>query len=232
MDYETHAWTGPRKAALVVEILQGRTSVAAASAQAGIPATTLSQWVEHGIRGLEQALHSSEPTPPSPTPRSTLTADTRTLYLDLDGVMADFDTAFPAVFGLDHRQLDDAVMWGHINGHASFFRDLPPIAGAIEFFRAIEHLEPVILTACPKSNYTAAATQKRAWVREHLSQTCLVLPVLGGANKPLFMHRAGDVLVDDWSANCAAWSAAGGVAVKHSGDWGVTYDGLVAAGVL
>ncbi|RRU13192.1 hypothetical protein [Stenotrophomonas sp. 278] len=232
MEHETRDWTGPRKAALVVEILQGRTSMASASAEAGISASTLSQWVEHGMRGLEQAFQSNESALPSSAPRHAVAADTRTLYLDLDGVMADFDTGFPAVFGLDHRQLEDDVMWGHINGHASFFRDLPPIAGAIEFFRAIEHLDPVILTACPKSNYTVAATQKRAWVREHLSQTCLVLPVLGGANKPLFMHRAGDVLVDDWSANCAAWNAAGGVAVKHSGDWSATYDGLVVAGVL
>lgn len=28
-----------------------------------------------------------------------------TLYLDLDGVMADFDAHFPATFGLDHRGL-------------------------------------------------------------------------------------------------------------------------------
>lgn len=58
MDYETPIWTGPRKAALVVEIPQGRTSVTSASAEAGIPASTLSQWVEHGMRGLEQALQS------------------------------------------------------------------------------------------------------------------------------------------------------------------------------
>ena len=145
-----------------------------------------------------------------------------TLYVDLDGVMADFDGAFPSVFGLDHRALADEEMWGHINSHASFFRDLPPMAGAIEFFRSIEHLNPVILTACPKSNYAHVAAQKRAWVREHLSQTCLVLPVMGGRHKPLFMHQAGDVLIDDFGKNCEAWSKAGGVAVKHEGDWTIT----------
>lgn len=156
----------------------------------------------------------------------------RTLYLDLDGVMADFDAAFPVVFGLDHRELADKAMWGHINGHASFFRDLPPTPGAIDFFRTIEHLAPVILTACPKSNYAAAAIQKRAWVREHLSQTCLVLPVLGGTNKPLFMHQPGDVLIDDWGVNCEAWTAAGGIAVEHRRDWNVTRGALVDIGLI
>jgi Zn finger protein HypA/HybF involved in hydrogenase expression len=155
----------------------------------------------------------------------------RTLYVDLDGVMADFDGAFPAVFGLDHRSLADEEMWGHINSHASFFRDLPPMAGAIEFFRSIEHLSPVILTACPKSNYAHVAAQKRAWVREHLSQTCLVLPVMGGRHKPLFMHQPGDVLIDDWGKNCAAWTEAGGVAIKHESDWDQTRAALSAAGV-
>lgn len=146
----------------------------------------------------------------------------RTLYLDLDGVMADFDGAFPSVFGLDHRDLADDTMWMHINGHPTFFRDLPPMAGAIEFFRSVERLKPVILTACPKTNYAHVAAQKRAWVREHLSATCWVLPVMGGTNKPLFMHNAGDILVDDYARNCQAWEAAGGVAIQHRGDWHCT----------
>jgi len=150
----------------------------------------------------------------------------RTLYIDLDGVMADFDGAFPAIFGLDHRSLADDEMWGHINSHPSFFRDLPPMAGALDFFRSVEHLNPVILTACPKSNYPHVAAQKRAWVRAHLSQTCLVLPVLGGRHKPLFMHQAGDVLIDDFGKNCAAWTAAGGIAIKHEGDWATTRSAL------
>ncbi len=150
----------------------------------------------------------------------------RTLYVDLDGVMADFDGAFPAVFGLDHRSMADDAMWGHINSHPSFFRDLPPMDGAVAFFRSIEHLNPVILTACPKSNYPHVAAQKRAWVREHLSQTCLVLPVMGGRHKPLFMHQPGDVLIDDFGRNCEAWGEAGGIAIKHEGDWTATRQAL------
>lgn len=150
----------------------------------------------------------------------------RTLYIDLDGVMADFDGAFPQVFGLDHRSLADDEMWGHINSHPSFFRDLPPMAGALDFFRSVEHLNPVILTACPKSNYPHVAAQKRAWVRAHLSQTCMVLPVLGGRHKPLFMHQVGDVLIDDFGKNCVAWVDAGGIAIKHEGDWTATREAL------
>lgn len=149
-----------------------------------------------------------------------------TLFLDLDGVMADFDGAFPAVFGLDHRTLADEAMWEKINSHGSFFRDLPVMEGAQAFFETIRHLKPIILTACPRTNYAHVARQKRAWVREHLSKDCLILPVLGGHNKPLFMHQPGDILIDDYGKNCRAWEQAGGRAIKHEGDFLVTRTAL------
>lgn len=143
----------------------------------------------------------------------------RTLNIDLDGVMADFDAAFPAIFGLDHRSLADDDMWARINGHPSFFRDLPLMPGSLAFFREVEHLDPVILTACPKSNYVHVAGQKRAWVRQHLSDTCVVLPVMGGRHKALFLQQPGDILIDDMAKNCDAWAAAGGTPILHAGDW-------------
>ncbi|MFG1401987.1 5' nucleotidase, NT5C type [Xanthobacter sediminis] len=138
-----------------------------------------------------------------------------TLYLDLGGVMADFDAHFPATFGLDHRGLADDAMWERINSHPSYFRDMPLMSGALEFFREIEHLAPVILTACPKSAYAHTAKQKRAWVREHLGEDVVVLPVMGGRNKPLFMHQVGDILIDDFRRNTEAWEASGGRAILH-----------------
>lgn len=47
--------------------------------------------------------------------------------------------------------------------------------------------------------------------------TCFtsVLPVLGGRNKALFMHAAGDVLIDDTAVNCTAWENEGGIAIHH-----------------
>ncbi|MBZ9939109.1 hypothetical protein LB518_22625 [Mesorhizobium sp. BR1-1-16] len=119
------------------------------------------------------------------------------------------------MFGLDHKGLADDAMWQIINAHPSYFRDMPPCPGAIDFFRSIEHLDPIVLTACPKSNYVNAATQKREWVREHLSRDIMVLPVMGGRHKPLFMHAPGDVLIDDFEKNIDAWRAAGGVGVLH-----------------
>jgi 5'(3')-deoxyribonucleotidase len=137
------------------------------------------------------------------------------LYLDLDGVMADFDAHFPALFGVDHRDLLDDDMWAHINSAPSYFRDMPMCPGAAEFFEFVRHLHPIVLTACPRSDYANVANQKRAWVREHLSPDLTVLPVMGGRHKALFMHQAGDILIDDFDRNCDVWDAAGGRAIRH-----------------
>lgn len=137
------------------------------------------------------------------------------IYLDLDGVMADFDRSFRECFGLDCREMADNALWAQINSHKFFFRELPPCEGAIEFFRSIEHLDPIILTACPKSNYAHVAGQKREWVREHLSTRVTVLPTWGGSSKPLFMHARGDILIDDFERNTSRWEKAGGRAILH-----------------
>lgn len=147
------------------------------------------------------------------------------VYLDLDGVMADFDAHFPATFGLDHRSMADDDMWAQINAHPSYFRDMPVCEGAKEFFFRIEWLNPIILTACPRSNYAHVARQKREWVREHLSASCHILPVMGGRNKPLFMHSRGDILIDDFEKNTTAWALEGGFAILHR-DFETTRDEL------
>jgi hypothetical protein len=149
----------------------------------------------------------------------------RRIYLDLDGVMADFDAHFPALFGISHKSMLDDDMWATINSHPSYFLDMPPCAGALDFFETIRGQQPIILTACPRTNYANSAKQKRQWVRNHLGSDIHVLPVMGGSNKPLFMHAAGDILIDDFERNTKVWEKAGGLAILHT-DFETTRDAL------
>lgn len=140
---------------------------------------------------------------------------TTRLYIDLDGVMADFDKYFLQEFGVQSSKLDDPTLWKWINGHGNFFSNLPLCDGALEFFQSVKHLNPTILTACPKTNYPVAAVQKRNWVYRHLSSNITVIPMLGGKNKCLFMHSPGDILIDDYEKNCIPWAEHGGFAIHH-----------------
>lgn len=59
MEEEFKRWTAKRKAALVTDIIQGKTSVAEASRAFAIPPSEIEEWVEEGRRGLgENALRA------------------------------------------------------------------------------------------------------------------------------------------------------------------------------
>jgi transposase-like protein len=58
MEEEFKRWTAKRKAALVTEIIQGKTSVAEASRTYDMPPSEIEEWVEEGRKGLENALRA------------------------------------------------------------------------------------------------------------------------------------------------------------------------------
>lgn len=59
MDEEIKRWTAKRKSALVLEIIQGKTTVAEASRAFDLPPSEIESWVEDGKKGMENALRSS-----------------------------------------------------------------------------------------------------------------------------------------------------------------------------
>lgn len=58
MDKEIKRWTARRKSALVLEIIQGKTTAAAASRQFDLTPAVIESWVEEGKRGMENALRA------------------------------------------------------------------------------------------------------------------------------------------------------------------------------
>ena len=59
MDEEIKRWTAKRKTALVLEIIQGKTSVAEASRSYDLPPSEIKSWVEDGRKGMENALKAN-----------------------------------------------------------------------------------------------------------------------------------------------------------------------------
>lgn len=56
MEEEIKRWTAKRKAALVIDIIQGRASVSEASRSFDIPPSEIEGWVDEAKRGMENAL--------------------------------------------------------------------------------------------------------------------------------------------------------------------------------
>ena len=58
MDEEIKLWTARRKSALVLEIIQGKTTVAEASRQFDLPPAEIEDWIDQGKAGMENALRA------------------------------------------------------------------------------------------------------------------------------------------------------------------------------
>jgi transposase-like protein len=59
MDEQIKRWTAKRKSALVLEIIQGKTTVGEASTAYDLPPSEIENWVDDGKRGMENALRAN-----------------------------------------------------------------------------------------------------------------------------------------------------------------------------
>ena len=65
MDEDIKRWTSRRKSALVMEIFQRKTTVAEASRTYDLPPSESEGWMEDARSGIENALRTKPPDPPS-----------------------------------------------------------------------------------------------------------------------------------------------------------------------
>ncbi|KVM64171.1 transposase [Burkholderia gladioli] len=59
MDEDIKRWTAKRKSALVMDIIQGKTTVAEASRTYDLSPSEVENWVDDGKRGMENALRAN-----------------------------------------------------------------------------------------------------------------------------------------------------------------------------
>lgn len=59
MEDDIKRWTAKRKSALVLDIIQGKTTVAEASRQYDLSPSEVEHWVDDGKRGMENALRAN-----------------------------------------------------------------------------------------------------------------------------------------------------------------------------
>jgi hypothetical protein len=150
------------------------------------------------------------------------------LFVDLDGVLADFDggvvrltTKNMAAWTAEGKR-GKGDLWGALARAPGFFERLEWMPRARAIWAAAAPHAPTILTGLPLGTW--AAPQKRAWCARELGAgvpviTCMArekaafaAKQVGGApSAPL----AGAVLIDDNADARAPWEAAGGVFVHH-----------------
>lgn len=137
------------------------------------------------------------------------------LFLDCDGVLADFDSHFKMLFGETPQAFEEThgaqVFWDTIRyGTEAFYRDLPLMSDARILMDSVSHFRPIILTGCPYGGW--AETQKMEWAETHFPGVPLV--ACKSSKKALYC-RPGDIIIDDRPHYKPFWEDALGTWIVH-----------------
>lgn len=149
-----------------------------------------------------------------------------TFYLDMDGVVADWERAAAEFFGRPQRTPDPTTgysntpeEWAALKQQSRFYRDLPLMPRVDELvtlartYRDRLGWDLLFLTAVPKDDDVPwAYYDKVLWAQERFPD----IPVHFGPHSwDKWRHcRPGDILVDDRKDNCQQWRDAGGTAFR------------------
>lgn len=136
------------------------------------------------------------------------------IFLDCDGVLADFDSYAEAYFGMPPRayeaKVGSAQFWKELEAKGDFYLNLPLMPDAYKLFEGVKHLHPTILTGCPRGDW--AQGQKVAWAAKHFPGVPII--TCRSADKRDYA-KPGDVLIDDWAQHRHRWIEMGGVFITH-----------------
>jgi 5'(3')-deoxyribonucleotidase len=147
------------------------------------------------------------------------------LYLDMDGVQADFFGAWADKHGVSHwKAIQDKE--GEIEQLAnstpeqvySFFRNLRPLPGGMKIIEWLKtnNIPFTILSAPLRGPYADTSKQaKKDWLDEHNPGTSSDAIFTSQKHKYAVNDGVANVLVDDFGPYCQKFSDAGGIVVKH-----------------
>jgi 5'(3')-deoxyribonucleotidase len=147
------------------------------------------------------------------------------IYIDMDGVVADFDTFVEGVLGREigwgtSQDLTDEE-WVKLASVDRLYYQLPLMPNATKLVAYAKSLSTRFyvgfLTAIPRrTTIPTAQADKLAWLDMYFPGMRMDIgPYSRDKQK---WCTPGDILIDDRPSNIAEWTAAGGIAVYHTGD--------------
>jgi len=147
-----------------------------------------------------------------------------TLYIDMDGVVADFNTRAREVLGTTTGDGNkwETGQWAKLRDLPNLYLDLPKMPQADDIINLARRFRdelgwPVyMLTAVPKGNDVPDAFHdKILWIQKYYPDMRVRFGPWGHTKHE--RCEPGDILVDDRTSNCEEWRNAGGRAIKVTG---------------
>lgn len=143
------------------------------------------------------------------------------LYVDMDGVLADFFGEWAKLIGVDSwrniKNIEPALE--KIRQQKDFWINLPMTSNALQLLSAIKAYKGKYnILSAPLPGDKNSEPQKRAWIKKNLSS----FPpekIIIDHNKAAYATQPDGTpngLIDDFGQNVSKWEAAGGIAIKHN----------------
>ena len=144
----------------------------------------------------------------------------RQIFLDQDGVLADFESGLTKALGykVDLKDKKDVYEAEKRKLTAQrLFLNLEPLPDA---WKLVDYcmnsgIHTEILTAAGTVNRTLVIKDKIDWIRRYVHPHWIVIPTFSGTQKAAFAHKKA-VLIDDRERNIKCWKEAGGIGILHT----------------
>lgn len=154
----------------------------------------------------------------------------RQLFLDCDGVLADFDGAGEKLWGMPPRAYEAKVganqFWEKLKNATDFYGTLAPMKDAYDLYSGCIQLgyTPKILTGLPLGDW--AERQKRTWGAKHFPDVEMICCMSKDERNHM---QPGDILIDDYLKYRDLWVDSGGIFIHHTSA-GASLDSLMRIG--
>ena len=165
---------------------------------------------------IHELFEETEPEPEEKMPH---------LYLDMDGVQADFFGAWAQQNGVSsYKDIPNSEVAINKLANSSaeqvyqFFRDLKPLTGGMRIVMWLNDnkIPFTVLSAPLRGPFSSASIKaKKDWLDEYNPGTSGDAIFTAAKYKYATQDGEPNVLVDDYGKYLDAWSNAGGIAVKH-----------------
>jgi hypothetical protein len=146
------------------------------------------------------------------------------VYLDMDGVLADFDQRFRDISGMEPRDFENKhgrkAFWDLIDeeNKVKFWVGIPTMPGAADLVDAVKNYNYELLTSpsAKKQSYLG----KILWVKNHIGSVFPSKPRINfkkAKEKHLVKPQLAktDILIDDREDTIGRWNAAGGTGIIY-----------------
>lgn len=150
----------------------------------------------------------------------------KTIFVDMDGVVADFDTFASDLLGRKigwHQSKFDLTSeeWEKLTTVDRLYYQLPLMPDATKLIAYVRSLSTrfhvQFLTAVPRrTTMPDAKADKQAWVDKYFPGMRMDIGPFSHDKQK--WCSPGDILIDDRPSNIEEWMRAGGIAIYHTGD--------------